>query len=131
MYPKVKKVLENIINCFKTGDVPKAIAYSMYPIPNIPASKWSLCNKTLMFFSGTQDARGFNQWHGAGRHVKKGAKAFHILAPKFVKKDNGDGEREALLTGFLIVPVFRYEDTEGEALDYKKVELPDLPASRP
>ena len=27
MYPKVKKVLENILHCFKTGDVPKAIAY--------------------------------------------------------------------------------------------------------
>ena len=61
MYPKVKKVLENILHCFKTGDVPKAIAYSMFPIPNIPAANWSLCNRTLMFFSGTQDARGYRQ----------------------------------------------------------------------
>lgn len=59
MYQNVKKVLSSILNRFKAGEIPKAIAYSMYPIPDIPASKWSLCNRTLMFFAGTQDGRGY------------------------------------------------------------------------
>jgi hypothetical protein len=34
-----------------------------------------------MFFVGTRDARGWTQWKEAGRHIKKGSKAFTILAP--------------------------------------------------
>ena len=112
MQHKVKEVLTNILNRFKTGDIPKAIAFSMFPIPNIPAAKWSLCNRTLMFFAGTSDARGFIQWMRAGRHVKKGAKAFFILAPKISKRENDEGEEETFLSGFLAVPVFRMEDTD-------------------
>ena len=103
MNDRVKNVLEKILDLFKTGDVPKAIAYSMFPIPDIPAAKWSLCNRTLMFFSGTCDGRGFNLWRQTGRHVKKGAKAFFILAPRFGKKENGEGEEERYLAGFLIL----------------------------
>jgi hypothetical protein len=53
---KVKQALESIVQRFKEGDIPEAIAYSMFPIPNIPASRWSLLNRTLMFFAGTSDA---------------------------------------------------------------------------
>lgn len=127
MNGKIKKVLNNILDRFKSGDIPKAIAYSMFPIPDIPAAKWSLCNRTLMFIAGTADARGFTQWHQTGRHVKKGAKAFHILAPRFSKKENDDGEEEVFLSGFLAVHVFKSEDTEGEPLDYQQIELPELP----
>ena len=81
-----------------------------------------------MFFSGTNDARGFRQWQEVGRHVKKGSKAFTILAPRFIKKDTEDQEEtKTILIGFLAVPVFRVEDTEGEPLDYQKIELPELP----
>ena len=127
MQHKANEVLANILNRFKTGDIPRAIAFSMYPIPNIPAAKWSLCNRTLMFFAGTSDARGFNQWKRAGRHVKKGVKAFFILAPKLSKIENDKGEDETFLSGFLAVPVFRLEDTDGEDLDYQKIQLPELP----
>lgn len=127
MNERMKNVLDNILNRFKTGDIPKAIAYSMFPIPDIPAAKWSLCNRTLMFFAGTQDARGFAQWKSAKRRVRKGAKAFHILAPRFAKKKKDDGEEEMFLAGFLTVPIFRVEDTEGDKLDYQKIDLPDLP----
>lgn len=127
MQYKVKEVLTNILNRFKTGDIPKAIAYSMFPIPNIPAAKWSLCNRTLMFFAGTGDARGWNQWKKIERRVKKGAKAFFILAPRLMKKDNGKGEEETFLAGFLAVPVFRLEDTDGDPLDYQNIQLPQLP----
>src|SRR5512139_284346 len=125
---KVKRALESIVKRFKKGDIPAAIAFSIFPIPNIPASRWSLLNRTLMFFAGTSDARGFRQWQEVGRHVKKGSKAFTILAPRFIKKGTEDQEEaKTILVGFLAVPVFRVEDTEGESLDYQKIELPELP----
>ncbi len=128
MNEKVRQTLESIVERFKTGDIPEAIAYSIFPIPNIPASRWSLLNRTIMFFAGTSDARGYRQWLEAGRHVKKGAKAFTILAPRFIKKQSEEEEDpKTILVGFLCAPVFRVEDTEGEPLDYPKIELPELP----
>ena len=61
MIEKVKQVLESIVARFETGDIKGAIAYSTFPIPNIPAAKWSVLNRTIMFFAGTRDARGWNQ----------------------------------------------------------------------
>ena len=37
------------------------------------------------------------------------------------------GEEKEVLVGFLLRPVFRYEDTEGEPLEYENIEVPDLP----
>jgi len=128
MNTKVKQALQSIVQRFKEGDIPKAIAYLMFPTPNIPASKWSLLNRTLMLISGTSDARGFNQWKEVGRHVKKGSKSITILAPRFAKKQTEDKEEpKPILAGFLAVPVFRVEDTDGEPLDYERIELPELP----
>ncbi len=127
MNEKVKEALQAIVQKFKEGDIPEVIAYSTFPIPNIPAAKWSLLNRMLMFIAGTSDARGFRQWQKVGRHVKKGAKSFAILAPRFIKKQTEDEEEEKmLLAGFLAVPVFRVEDTEGQSLDYQQIELPEL-----
>jgi len=89
-----------------------------------------------MFMNDTEDARGFRQWQKVGRRVKKRAKAFYILTPVRkkvpvkVKREeervNDNGEIEVVeieetilvdkLVGFKPVPVFRYEDTEGEPL---------------
>ena len=124
MNEKVKQALQSILKRFENGDIPEVIAYSTFPIPNIPASKWSLLNRMLMFIAGTNDARGFRQWQEVGRHVKQGAKALTILAPRFVKKQAEDEEKEKiLLVGFFSIPVFRVEDTEGEPLDYQQIEL--------
>jgi hypothetical protein len=57
MNDKVKQTLQAILEQFKTGDIPKAVVISMFPIPDIPCSKWSLLNRTLVFLSGTMDAR--------------------------------------------------------------------------
>lgn len=128
MNEKVKQVLNSILDKFKTGDIPQAVAYSMFPIPDIPSGKWSLLNRTLMFLAGTQDGRGYKQWLKANRYVKKGSKAFYILVP-FIKKveDKDTGENKQTLLGFGIKPVFRVEDTEGEPLEYEQIQLPDLP----
>ena len=50
-----------------------------------------------------------------------------MLIPRFVKQENDDGEEETLLSGFMTKPVFRIEDTEGDQLNYEKMELPALP----
>jgi antirestriction protein ArdC len=128
MVVSIHDTISSIIASFERGDIPEAVAYSMFPIPNIPSTKWSLLNRTLMFLAGTQDARGYRQWQQAGRYVKKGAKSFRILVPYIVKtEDEENGEVERFLRGFMCKPVFRVEDTDGKKLDYEQIELPNLP----
>ncbi|WP_435550204.1 ArdC-like ssDNA-binding domain-containing protein [Desulfobacterium sp. N47] len=127
MKSKVKETLDKILERFESGDIPQAIAYSMFPIPNLPCSSWSLLNRTLVFISGSMDARGIRQWNSANRYVKKGTKAIYILVP-FIRSIEDDlGEKNYKLLGFGVSPVFRAEDTDGEALEYENIELPDLP----
>jgi len=129
MLPRVKQVLDQLLDEFKDGSsIPEAIAYASFPIPNIPSAGWSLLNQLIMFYSGTKDARGFRQWKTAKRYVKKGSHSFDILVPRFSKKkDEETKEEKTILSGFICGNVFRYEDTEGEPLDYEQIELPKLP----
>jgi len=126
MNDKVKQTLNIILDQFKSGNIPKAVALSMFPIPSLPCSKWSLLNRTLVFLHGTMDARGYRQWQQVGRFVKKGSKAIYILVP-FIKKVDDDGQEKMKLYGFGCRPVFAVEHTEGEALEYKNIELPEFP----
>lgn len=85
--------------------------------PPIPADSWSLRNRILIALAGTDDARGFKQWHAADRHVKKGARAVYILAPCTLrKKGETDDDDRTIVTGFRAVPVFRVQDTDGAEL---------------
>jgi hypothetical protein len=125
---KVQMVLHGILEKFKTGDVPKAIVYSMFPIKGTPSDRWSYINRMIMLLSGTVDARGIRQWNRVGRSVKHGSKAIYILVPYFVKRRCLDDDETEMLKGFMAKPVFGVEDTEGELLDYEKeIPLPDLP----
>jgi antirestriction protein ArdC len=82
--------------------------------------KWSSLNRLSCFFAGTDDARGYRQWQGVGRYVRKGSTAIHIFAPLVKKVQEGTAEEsEERLVGFRLVPVFRVEDTDGEPLDYQ------------
>lgn len=83
-----------------------------------PSAEWSLRNQAIMYMiGGTADARGFQQWKAVNRSVKKGAKAFYILAPLAKKmEDKATGETVTRIYGFRDVPVFRVEDTEGAPL---------------
>ena len=126
MNDKIQSVLNGIIAQFQSGNIPTAITYVMFPFPDLPSSRWSLLNRTLMFLSGTMDARGFRQWHLCNRYVKKGAKAIHILVPYLRTVEEGGAEKQ-VLTGFGLKPVFKLEDTAGEPLDYQQIELPELP----
>ena len=92
MNNRVKQVLNVIVEKFKSGQIPEAIALASFPVPDIPSSMWSFTNRTLMFLADTGDARGFRQWKEVDRWVKRGAKAIHILVPCFKKEvdDTGD-----------------------------------------
>ncbi len=134
---RVSETLNKIVELFKTGNVPQAISIATFPPFDVPSNAWSLTNRLIMIINGTSDARGFNQWKDINRYVKKGSKAFHILAPWISKKKDmcapqQDNEEKPvhisqLLRGFLAVPVFKVEDTDGDELDYQKLELPKLP----
>ena len=85
-----------------------------------------------MLLAGTNDARGFRQWQEVGRTVSHGSRAFHILGPvrKRVRRKVSDeaeepGERYAdVLVRFMPIPVFRYEDTQGQDLPVYQPKIP-------
>lgn len=85
---------------------------------NSPCAQWGPYNRVLVALRGTSDARGFRQWEQVGRHVKKGARAFHIFVPKFKKVEIDEEEKTEgqVLIGFSAAPVFAIQDTEGEPL---------------
>lgn len=128
MNDRVKQVLNVIVEKFKSGDIPDAIALACFPMADIPSSRWSFTNRMLMFLAGTGDARGFRQWKEVDRWVKRGARAINILVPCFGKQvDETSGEEKEVLRFFKSTPVFRYEDTEGKELDSEKLEIPSIP----
>ena len=100
-----------------------------------PMDSWSGLNRLMCVLEGTQDARGYKQWQKVGRHVKAGSKAIYILVPLVIKVKekviNEAGEVEErerpFIKGFRGVPVFKYEDTEGEPLP--EIEVPKIPAN--
>lgn len=128
---KAKECLGHIVDLFKTGDIPKALAVATIPPQHdIPSAKWSLGNRVLQFLADTSDARGFRQWQKAARKVQKGAKAFCILGPncKVVHETDEAGQEveKVIVTGFHGIPVFRVEDTDGDPLPYEPAVPPPL-----
>ena len=145
--------MDRLLALFESGDVPQALAHATYPRLKVPSACWSFRNRLLMLLQGTEDARGFRQWREAGRSVKRGAKAIHILAPLyreyircpddgckaryFLRKDEERPRVCALcgtslaeerprqqLQGFRAIPVFRREDTEGAPLEDELLPVP-------
>jgi len=128
---KAHTCLQQIVDLFKQGNVPKALAVvTIPPQANIPSAKWSVSNRILQFLANTSDARGFRQWQDADRNVKKGSKAFCILGPKtrtITETDNnGQETKKNIVLGFFAIPVFRAEDTDGEPLPYEPSSPPPL-----
>jgi len=127
MQDRIQQTLASILDVFRSGQIPEAAAFAAFPPFKVPSAKWSYLNHILMMINGTSDARGFKQWLEAKRCVKKGAKAFYIFAPRIKKEKNGEGENEESLIGFLAVPVFKVEDTDGEPLDYEQTGIQEFP----
>jgi len=127
MNPKAQQALDKLLDLFQSGNIPEALSITLLPRLDVPSARWSICNRLLMFLSGTEDARGFRQWEMVGRWPRKGAKAFHIICPKIIQKEKQDGTREPALVGFKGAPVFAFEDTEGEELDIQHLPPKELP----
>jgi len=121
-YGKAEAAAQQIVEAFKTGNLPKALA----PVfirrqDGVPCRKWSWNNQLLCVLNGTHDARGFRQWQEASRWVKKGSHAFDILVPlmkSITVTDAVTGKEQTLsvLIGFKTAPVFAVESTEGKEL---------------
>lgn len=128
----IKDAVDQLMDMFKTGKLPEKVAFSIihrHPGDVIPSDSWSIGNRILQMLQGTADARGYKQWQGVGRQVKKGAKAIHILAPlayKVKDKDKLTGEEveKIIVKGYKPIPVFRYEDTDGAPLPYDHEYIP-------
>ena len=123
----IKEAVAKLMTMFKSGEFSAQLATTIIrksEADEIPSDSWSIGNRILMTAQNTGDARGYNQWQEVGRQVKKGSKAIYIFAPltkKITETDAETGEetKKVIVYGFRYLPVFRYEDTEGEPLpDY-------------
>ncbi|MBQ4494265.1 MAG: hypothetical protein II968_00705 [Selenomonadaceae bacterium] len=120
----IQSAITTLMAMFASGNFPAQVAMSVIRKQagdHIPSDSWSLGNRLLMAAQGSNDARGYKQWQEVGRYVKKGSHAIHIFAPltkKIKDKDEITGEEteQIKIFGFRPIPVFRYEDTEGELL---------------
>ncbi len=140
---RIREAMETVLKAFESN--PEKVALAVFRGNSKPSDSWSFFNRLIMLMNDTADARGFRQWQQAGRRVKKGARAFYILAPvrkrvpvkvRRVEKAIIEGEEVVMeieetvmvekLVSFKPVPVFRYEDTEGKPLPEENfsVEIP-------
>ena len=120
-----------IVDVFGKETFPDVIKKAYVSVPSKPSDKWSIMNRVIMHISGTADARGYRQWQTVGRHVKKGTKAIYILkvfTKKITVEDHEGNETDRMVpVGMHGIPVFRYEDTDGKALEeFEPREMPPL-----
>jgi hypothetical protein len=121
-----------VVQLFSSKQLPDLCAKALINAPAKPSSRWSFGNQLLMLLAGTNDARGFRQWQEVGRTVSRGSKAFYILGPvrKRVRRKVSDKPEEPgeeytdVLVGFMPIPVFRYEDTQGQDLPVYQPKAP-------
>ena len=114
-YGKAESVAGRILDSFRTGTVPKALA----PIfirrdDDVPCRRWSWSNQLLTALAGYDDARSYLEWKKAGRQVQKGEKSFYILEPCKRKltepdKETGEDRSRTVLYGFKVGVRFGYE----------------------
>lgn len=130
LYGHAESCANRIIEAFRSGRVPQALSKVFIKRnDNTPCRAWSWSNQLLTALAGFDDARGFRQWLDVGRAVRKGEKAFFILAPiaKPVKEKTDDGQerQRVAILGFRSVPVFGLEQTDvaDESVWSKHAEL--------
>lgn len=116
--------VDKLMHAFETQNFPKAVAYTIIrrneaEVP-VPFDSYSLLNKLIAIYVGhTNDCRGYKQWSDVGRHIKKGAKSFRIIAPLSKKIEEtdavtGNKKEKTIICGFKAVPVFADHDTEPD-----------------
>ena len=117
---ELSKVLEEGVENFQyTPEEFKALLETKALMPNYSFRNIMLAK--AQFPNGSFFA-SMKRWNELGRKVKKGSKAIWIFAPRFkTVEDEETGEETTELAGFLTVPVFAYEQTEGEPLPIDKL----------
>ncbi len=130
---KVRNALGTILSMFEEENLP-IVARAVFKAKNgKPSDRWSFSNRFIMLVMGTNDARTFNQWKEVNRFVLRGSSAFYILAPMIRKIPAEVIENDVRVTrmvdkikGFKALPVFRFEDTDGEPVIEDKFQF-DIP----
>lgn len=122
-YGRAQEVAQKILAAFQSGDIPRPLA-RCFLNRRVPMSVWSWNNQFGCYICGCTDARGFRQWHEAGRKVKRGQQAqAAILVPLQARKEDEEDSRPVMVTyGFRGIPVFDVSQTEGADLDYEAEE---------
>jgi antirestriction protein ArdC len=118
---KAEEIAYKLVELFKTGNPGRAMAHIFIKQGGRHCDNWSFNNRLITILYGYTDAMGFKQWLAKGRVVKKGEKAFYILAPltcKGKKNVNGVETEYMFIRGFRGLPVFGYEQTEGEPIEF-------------
>ena len=123
--------VDALFEVFQTQNFPESLSYTIIRKNEadtpVPFDSYSLMNKLIaIFVGGTYDCRGYKQWQQVGRHVKKGAKSFKIIAPlmRKTKKTNpstGVEEETVVVYGFRAVSVFADHQTEADNPDNDKL----------
>lgn len=87
--------------------------------------KYSLNNLNLIYSQkeNATHVMGYKAWQELDRHVNKGAKAIHIVAPIIAKLTKEEKERlktdeDYGVKGYRTIPVFDVSDTSGKELKY-------------
>ena len=117
---KVQAIAHDLLNAFQSGALPAALAKVFIRRSiDVPSKHWTWTNRTVGILRGHVYAAGFRQWEQLGRHVKKGERSFHILAPKLKKEEDSKGNGESdrtVLVGYQPIAVFGYLQTHGTPL---------------
>lgn len=129
-------VVKDIEKMFCDQNFPKQLSYQLVKSSGSkPSDRWSILNRLIMFYvGGTTDARTYSQWRSVGRYVRKGEKAFGIIAPvtrkiKTIDVNTGLEKEEVRIISFRSMPVFSYEATEGSDLPEEKPDSVDISVS--
>lgn len=127
----IDAVLSLIENCNIGEIVTKAtFAESKY---GRPLDNWSLSNQIMCLAAylhkhpdtdvstaiANMDFRGYRQWQAIKRQVLKGESSYACITAPMVGKrtDKKTGEEEMFIKGFMAVPVFGIEQTDGEPVE--------------
>lgn len=111
---EITNAINGVLELLKSGDLPEAIAKTVFPKENKPSSAWSFSNRLFCAFDWIyshydkelksmsegrgkfifsklaealekMDYRGINQWREVSRKVHAGVSASYILAPMMKK----------------------------------------------
>ena len=83
-----------------------------------PCWSYSLLNRLIVAFSGSQDVRGMKTWNKLGAKIRPGSHAVKILAPlvkirTVTDPDTNEEIRKKYIFGYRWVNVYKYEDLEN------------------